>query len=1226
MSMCRGMALLSLLLVPCFAFGADKVRLQLKWQHQFQFAGYYAAQELGYYRNAGLEVDILPARPGEDPVQQVVQGKAEFGVGSTELLQLREQGVPVVALAVIFQHSPLALMTLKQEGLQTIHDLAGQKVMIEPGSAELHAYLRSEGISADQFTLLPHTFGVQELLSGTVDSISVYVTDEPFTLKQAERDYLLYSPRAVGIDFYGDNLFTTEELLQRQPELVRKFRDASLRGWDYAMQHQEEVAQLIYDRYSQRHSLAHLRFEARQMEPLLQTALIEVGHMNPGRWRNIAEVYAEMGMLRRDFDLKGFLYDPKPRDLTWLFGVVAVVTSLLLIAVVVAVRFARLSKALRKSNAVREQTEAALREKEEKYRILFMDSPDAYLIIKDGIFVDCNRAAEVMMGTDRAGIVGLAPDKLSPEYQPDGRTSAVAAQEQLALAWRRGSLTFEWAHRRLDGRDLFVEVSIAAIVLDGKEAFFTTWRDITKRKRVEDALAESEIKFRSLFQNAPIGLFHSVPEGRFLLANPAIAAILGYASPEEMVAFVTNIGTQIFVDPTQRTRILEVILNQGAWFKDEIQLRRKDGGIVVADLAGRRVLNADGDIAYLEGFIQDITARKRAEMELARTRDAAEAASRAKSEFLANMSHEIRTPMNAVIGFTHLALQTDLTPKQRDYLHKIQSSGHSLLGLINDILDLSKIEADRLELERIFFSLEQVLNRLATMTTLRAEEKGLKLSFHLDPMVPRHLVGDPLRLGQILLNLVNNAVKFTEQGEVAVAVATAARAGDQVRLRFVVQDTGIGILPAQQARLFEPFSQADGSTTRRYGGTGLGLAISKKLTDLMGGVISVERSPGSGSTFSVQLPFTLDPSVAAEEPEVIPIEGSKVAAEPPPSTLAGARALLVEDNDINQMVAREILESFGIVVEVAGDGRTAVALLRSDPSRCALVFMDLQMPEMDGFEATRIIREELGLTDLPIIAMTAHALADERHHCLACGMNDHLAKPIDPPALLAVLTRWLGSPGHEGDSPNRVASAQPFSAALPGIDLAAALNRLSGRRGLLVKLLNSFHKEWSGLVASLRAALTAGDLPQARLRVHTLRGVAANLSMVSVATAAEALEQALKGDDHDAIEPGLEALAAALAPVLAGLEHLPSAPSPPVAMAPLVREALARHLSQLAELLRQQDMAAEDSFAALRAHLDSGDWSDALQRMEEQLDRLDFAAAGKTLAEVAGHLGFEEGE
>ncbi len=279
---CRCLALMLMLLYPLSAAATDKVRLQLKWQHQFQFAGYYAAQAQGYYQAAGLEVEIIPCQPGEDGVQKVLQGKAEFGVGSTELLLLREQGAPVVALAVIFQHSPLALMTLKQSGLQSIHDLVGRRIMIEPGSSELYAYLREEGISSDKFTLLPHGFHVKDLLAGNVDAMSTYVTDEPFELSKAGQEYVLYSPRVAGIDFYGDNLFTTESQLKLKPEMVKAFREASLKGWEYAMQHPEELVQLIYSRYSQRHSIEHLRFEADQMVPLLQTALVEIGHMNLG--------------------------------------------------------------------------------------------------------------------------------------------------------------------------------------------------------------------------------------------------------------------------------------------------------------------------------------------------------------------------------------------------------------------------------------------------------------------------------------------------------------------------------------------------------------------------------------------------------------------------------------------------------------------------------------------------------------------------------------------------------------------------------------------------------------------------------------------------------------------------------------------------------------------------------------------------------------------------------
>ena len=572
------------------------------------------------------------------------------------------------------------------------------------------------------------------------------------------------------------------------------------------------------------------------------------------------------------------------------------------------------------------------------------------------------------------------------------------------------------ALRCLDGR-IFERFS-QPIELEAQSARLWSFRDVTERCRAEDLLRDSEARLRAMFDGAQDGiLVADVQTRRFVSANPAICRMLGYDADTLLTLGVADIHPA--------ADLPEVIAAFDRQSRGEIQLAanlpvlRKDGSVFLADIGSAR-LEVDGR-HYAAGFFRDVTERQRAERELALHRQGlealvaqrthellsakaeAESANVAKSAFLANMSHEIRTPLNAITGMAYLLARDGVTPQQADRLAKIESAGQHLLAIINAVLDLSKIEAGRFELEHSGLSVAAIVADTAAMLHDRAQAKGLRLVSDVGA-VPSGLMGDATRLRQALLNYATNAVKFTDAGTVTLRVRAQDEDADSVLVRFEVQDTGIGMAAGQIALLFSAFEQADNSTTRRYGGTGLGLAITLRLARLMGGDAGVSSHPGEGSL------FWFSARLAKGDAETLvpqPFQpGSAEAALLRDHT--GRRVLLAEDEPVNREITRALLEAVGLVVDLATDGAEAVS--RVAQQAYDLVLMDMQMPRMDGLQATRELRQlPLGRT-LPVIAITANAFAEDRVRCLAAGMNDFIAKPADPLALFETLLRWLSAP------------------------------------------------------------------------------------------------------------------------------------------------------------------------------------------------------------------------
>jgi PAS domain S-box-containing protein len=659
------------------------------------------------------------------------------------------------------------------------------------------------------------------------------------------------------------------------------------------------------------------------------------------------------------------------------------------------------------------------------------------------------------------------------------------------------------ATRHSTARMLGLVIIISAVIAAAAIAVWATramLKDVASREQA--ALRKSEEQFRALFENAQVGMYRTSPDGRVLMANTRLVHMLGYSSFSEMSAH--NLDRAALEAGYRRSEFKEEI-DKGDITGLESEWRRRDGSAIFISENARAVRDRSGSLLYYEGTIEDITRRRLMEMELKEARDAALESVRLKSEFLANMSHEIRTPMNGIIGMTDLALDTDIGDETREYLGLVKESANSLLNIVNDVLDFSEAEAGKLSFEYVDFNITEVIEAAIRRTAPRAESKELALAFEVPPSLPDSLVGDPDRLSQVLMNLLGNAVKFTERGEVVLRVKAQCKSDDSLGLCFSVQDTGIGVAPEKRQSIFHAFAQADGSSTRKYGGTGLGLAICSRLVATMNGRIWVESQPGAGSTFYFTARFGLQSAASRRSAPELHVSHSDGAAFNGSRVNGGSlRILLAEDNLVNQKLAIRLLQKRGHTVVTASNGKEALAALERE--RFDLVLMDVQMPEMNGFEATALIREKERTTGgrMPIVALTAHAMKGDRERCLESGMDDYLAKPIRSADLYKVIENQVRPLQNE----NTEFTGGPSGSIEPAFDRPALLANIGGDSELLEEIVGLFLADAPRRVSAIREAVANRDGTSLRFAAHALRGSAANFRAGAVVDAARRLEAA----------------------------------------------------------------------------------------------------------------------
>ncbi|CAK0746397.1 two-component system, sensor histidine kinase and response regulator [Gammaproteobacteria bacterium] len=977
---------------------------------------------------------------------------------------------------------------------------------------------------------------------------------------------------------------------------------------------------------------------------------------------------------------------------------------------------------------IRQEKEEHLRFLETCYRAYFEQSRDGIGMVDATTqrILEANNAWCTMLGYSKEELLQKTIGEID-------QISSDESANRIRSIQSRGWAEFEVRMLHKNGSEIDTLVIVKPINIDGKFLMIGTIRDITEKKHNQIALEESRKHWKDLVEAMPHMVWTYGNGSEYVNQQWK-----KYTGVSEIESLEKSWMTYLHPEDQEHTSLIwkQSIANQEK-YDIEYRLRRQDGVYRWFKALGTPIYDEQGKVVHWIECNMDIDDLKEAKY-------AAEKANLAKSEFLANMSHEIRTPMNAIIGLSQLILETLLSQQQRNYLQKIYDSSKALLGIINDILDYSKIEAGKLGLEEIDFSLEEVLHTISSLFCLRAEEKGIELFTEIIPTTPIMINGDPLRFGQVLSNLVGNALKFTEQGEIYVKIEQI-RNDDEEWLYCSVRDTGIGITEAQIEQLFYSFSQADTSTTRKYGGTGLGLTISKHLVELMGGKIGVESVFGKGSNFFFSIPlrpaerteplplrpmrtlvvddqdtsleilsrilnsWSFDVSLANsgsealrkireakrigqpfdlilldwKMPEIngldlayqlrkeyndsilhplvimvtafqkemilqtaadLPVDailekpvtpsrlhdvtaelqhGKKKVSYPQQAkgkdlfqitkAIHGAQVLLVEDNETNQLVAREFLRKMGVLVEIASNGLEAVTM--ATKREYDIILMDLQMPEMDGFNATRQIR--IAGKTIPIIAMTAAVMAEDRRSAMLAGMNEHISKPIDPEELAKTLITWIQPRNQKFEFSHEETRDLGNSFIVPGLDLLTAVGRLAGDWGILRTVLLGFHRDFSNTIKNLEKFFNTGQYQEAIRLFHTLKSLAKTIGADELHKISENLERELRTEEKDiSIGDLKDSLETVLTMIAASNLSMP----PPVVSKPLTTDLLFALLEELSTLLEESSLLPEGLLEEVRSQLTGkvpGNW---IEELITQADTYSCVSANQTLKKIISYL------